>query len=243
MTTTDNNGRLGNQIIRNIAVSIIAQKYNLKVTYSSKDIIDNLGIGLFSGTKIYNTTHDLNDSNYIFIYNSNHVKYNLNPNNSYFQTKEIMNGIYNYLRLDEIKPHIIEKNIFKNRYYKNKDLFIHIRLTDVAHLNPGINYYLNTINKINFDNIYLSSDDINHSIIKSIKENYPNATIINYNEIQTIQFASTCKHIILSHGSFSAIIGYLAYCSNVYYPEYELNKMWYGDMFTINHWNKIKTLE
>ena len=31
MTSTGNNGRLGNQIIRNLAVSLIAEKFNLKV--------------------------------------------------------------------------------------------------------------------------------------------------------------------------------------------------------------------
>ena len=70
-------------------------------------------------------------------------------------------------------------------------------------------------------------------------EKYPKAIIIDYDEIKTIQFASTCKNIILSHGSFSAVIGYLSFFSNVNYPEYEKDKMWYGDMFSINKWNKI----
>ena len=38
-TTTGNNGRLGNQIIRNLAVSLIAEKYNLKVDYYNKELI------------------------------------------------------------------------------------------------------------------------------------------------------------------------------------------------------------
>ena len=69
---------------------------------------------------------------------------------------------------------------------------------------------------------------------------YPTTLLINSQEIPTIQFASTCKHIILSHGSFSAIIGYLSFFSNIYYPEYEKDKIWYGDMFSIVGWNKIK---
>ena len=62
--------------------------------------------------------------------------------------------------------------------------------------------------------------------------------IIDFGEIHTFQFASTCKHIILSHGSFSAVIGYLSFFSDIYYPEYESNKIWYGDMFSINNWIK-----
>lgn len=63
--------------------------------------------------------------------------------------------------------------------------------------------------------------------------------MIDYNEILTLQYASTCKNIILSHGTFSAIIGYLSFYSNVYYPEYDYNNMWFGDIFSINGWNKI----
>lgn len=239
-STVGFNGRLGNQIIRNLAVSLIAEKYDLKVDYFNKDLIHELGIDLFSGSNMYESIQELNNNNYFTIYNCNNVNYNLNPNCDYFQTKEITNFLYDYLHTDIIKSKIIEKNTFKERYNLNNDLFIHIRLDDVSHLNPGIDYYLNTIKNIHYDNLYISTDQVNHDIIKTIIINYPNTKIIEYDEIKTFQFASTCKHILLSHGSFSAIIGYLSFFSNVYYPEYELNKMWYGDMFSIKDWIKCK---
>ena len=236
MTTTGNNGRLGNQIIRNIAVSIIASKYNLKVTYFNKKLIDKLGIKLFSGDKIYNITHELNDSNYFSIYNCDNLNYNLNPNNAYFQRKEIIIGIYNYLHI--FKNDIIQKNEFKKRYNANNDVYVHIRLDDVSHLNPGINYYFNQIKNIKFDNLYISTDDKKHNIVTTIIKSYPNAKLIDYNEIKTIQFATTCKHIILSHGTFSALIGYMSFFSTIYYPEYEIDKMWHGYIFSIQNWIK-----
>ena len=144
------------------------------------------------------------------------------------------------MHTDKIKSNIINKNPFNSRYNANNDLYIHIRLDDAAKWNPGVNYYNNTISSINFDNLYISSDEINHSIIQEIIKKYPSCKIIDYDEINTIQFASTCKNIILSHGSFSAIIGYLSFFSNVNYPEYEKDKMWYGDMFSINGWIKQK---
>jgi hypothetical protein len=76
-------------------------------------------------------------------------------------------------------------------------------------------------------------------MVKELLSLYPSAKLINFDEINTFQFASTCKNIILSHGSFSAVIGYLSFCSNVYYPEYELNKIWYGDMFSIDNFIKL----
>jgi hypothetical protein len=238
MTTTKENGRLGNQIFRNVLVSLIAQKFDLSVVYCNKTLIEELGIHLFSGTHIYENTIQLTDANYLSIYNSEILKSNLDPNKYYFQTRELSNLLYNYLFTDPVKTNIINKNPYNARYNTNNDLFVHIRLTDVAHYNAGLEYYLKTISTISFDNLYISSDDINHNIIQNIIKVYPTAFIVNSNEIFTIQFASTCKHIILSHGSFSAIIGYLSFFSNIHYPQYDASKIWYGDMFSINTWIK-----
>jgi hypothetical protein len=87
--------------------------------------------------------------------------------------------------------------------------------------------------------LYISTDDKNNDMIIKLLELYPFAKLIEYDEITTFQFASTCRHIILSHGSFSAVIGYLSFFSNIYYPEYELNKMWCGDIFSIKDWIKL----
>jgi hypothetical protein len=238
MTTTIENGRLGNQIIRNLAVSLIAEKYNLYVEYCNKSLINDLGINLFIGKEKFNNMITIDDNNYFSIYNCSKLESNLDPNSNFFQTKDITNFLYNYLHKDEIKSNIINKNEFNNRYNANNDLFIHIRLTDIAHYNPGVNYYIKTIKTINFDNLYISSDEPTHAIIQEIIKQYPTSIIIKYDEIKTIHFASTCKHIILSHGSFSAVIGYLSFYSTIHYPEYELNKLWYGDMFSIDGWVK-----
>jgi hypothetical protein len=65
-STTSNWGRLGNQIIRNLAVSFVAEKYDLKVNYSNSDLIRGLGIELYSGNKEYDNTIELTDKNYFF---------------------------------------------------------------------------------------------------------------------------------------------------------------------------------
>ena len=240
MTTTLANGRLGNQIIRNLAVSLIAEKHNMYVNYVNHGTIEKLGIQLYSGELKFEKTEELNDENYVEVYNADVVDWNLNPNKNYFQTKEIIQILYNYLHSEAVKSRIISHNVFASRYNSNNDVFIHVRLTDVARMNPGIDYYLKAIRRIDsFCNLYVSTDDWRHNIIKTIKENYPNMQLVVCDEITTFQFASTCKHIILSHGSFSAIIGYLSYFSNIYYPEYDENKMWYGDMFSIDGWTRI----
>ena len=75
MTSAGNNGRLGNQIIQNLAVSLIAEKHDLKVNYSNKDTIAKLGIELFSGTNVYEKTEYLKDSNYFSIFYFIQVKF------------------------------------------------------------------------------------------------------------------------------------------------------------------------
>jgi hypothetical protein len=238
-STTGHNGRLGNQIIRNLAVSLLAEKHNLKVDYYNNVLIYKLGINLFSGINSYDCIQDLTDNNYFTIYNCDNLSYNLDPNSNYFQTKEITNFLYKYLHSDKVKSNIIQKNPYREQYNKNNILFIHVRLTDVEKFNPGISYYTNAIKNIKFDSLVISTDDKSHDIIKNLLKLYTQATILDLDEITTIQFASTCKHIILSHGSFSAVIGYLSFFSNIHYPNYEQDKIWYGDMFSIENWIKL----
>jgi len=236
MSETGGCGRLCNYFIRNLAISIIAEKFDLSIHYGSYyDEIQKI-VDLYSGSKVYESSIGLNEGNYFHIYNSENINYNL-KSWEYFQTKEITNLLYNYLHKNKDK--IINKNPFQNRYNTNNDLFIHIRLTDASRYNPGIDYYLKTINLISFDNLYISTDQKNHEIVKTIMTLYPKSSLIEYDEVNTIQFGSTNKNIILSHGSFSAVIGYLSFYSNIYYSSFDGIKSWHGDIFSINSWNKI----
>jgi hypothetical protein len=241
-TTIPPAGRLGNQIIRNIAVSLIAKKHDLYVSYSSHELISQLGIDLFCGTMHHNTPMELTDANYKLVYEQSFITRHFGYIWSYFQTKEIISLIYQYLHSNTVKESIINKNPFANRYQNNNDVCMHIRLGDAAQWNPGLAYYQKTLSQLTFDELYITTDQKDHDTIQQLISLYPTASVIEYDEIQTFQFASTCKHIILSHGSFSAVMGYLAYFSNVYYPEYESDKMWYGDMFSIPGWNKISKI-
>lgn len=228
---TEQNGRLCNQIFRNIAVSMIAEKNNLHVTYASPHKMKHLGIPLYIGKFKYKDTVDLTDDNYFTLFNQS-LHANLNANNHFFQTQEISTKIKEYLNTN--KESIIHANPF--RYHTNNDIFIHIRLTDVQEHNPGIDYYKKAIEQCDYTHIYIGTDDPDHKIIQELT--LLNVTILQTDEIQTIQFGSTCKYIILSHGSYSAIVGYLGFFSTVYYPAYKT--MWYGDIFSMDGWNKIE---
>jgi len=235
--TTEYNGRFCNQIFRNIVVNFIAEKWNLYVNYSNYDKIKSLGIDLFIGEKKYNKFKKLSEKNF-FDFFSKEIKFNLNANEDFYQTFNISNKIYDYLNSTYVKDNIINKNEFKKRYKNNNDIFIHIRLGDVEKFNPGIDFYLKCISMLKFDNIFIASDDLNNKIIKLILNKYPSSILIDYNEVKTIKFGSTCKNIILSQGTFSAIIGYLGFYSNVFYPN--LKKKFCGDIFSIKDWTCVK---
>lgn len=239
MTQTKGNGRFCNQLFRNVAVSLIAEKCHLMVDYISIDLIRLLGISLYTeGTNTYIDTIPLSDTNYMEMYNNaQNITSNLNPNDDFFQTKEISRLIHAYIKTQ--KDNVIWANPFKDRYLMNNDVCIHVRLTDASQHNPGASYYIQTLARIKPDNIYIATDEPTHSIIYEIAKFYPTCKLITLDMIKTIQLASTCKHVILSHGSFSAVIGYLSYYSTVYYPKYDKNHMWYGDMFSIDGWNKM----
>jgi hypothetical protein len=249
MSKTIAKGRFCRQIIINLAVSIIAEKFNLFVDYCFYNEIKNLGINLFIGDNKYDNAIELTDNNYFGILEGEKLYTNIDPNNNTFQTKNISNMIYNYLQNELIKQNIINANVFRGRYKKNNDIFVHIRLTDVADLNPGYYYYRKAIqtiinsdiyNKNPYNNIYICSDDFEHYITKNIAVLFPNTTLLDLKPQYIIQFGSTCKNIVLSHGCFSAFIGYLGYDSTIYYPEYDENNMWHGDIFSINGWNMVK---
>lgn len=235
-TTTCANGRLCNQIFRNFAVSQIAEKHDLFVNYINRELIEAIGIKLFCGNRVHpGAALALREDNYFSVLNGENLNQNLDPNGAYFQTKQISNMMCKYLH--ENKSNVIERNLFRKRYNANNDLFVHVRLTDATRYSPGIAYYLKVIQTIKFDNLFIATDEPSHPMILQIQSHYPDTSkIIQYDEMNTIHFGSTCKNVILSHGSFSAIIGYLSFFSTVYYPEVDPNNRWCGDMCSIDGW-------
>lgn len=145
MTVTSENGRFGNQFFRNIAVSLIAEKHQLQVKYCQNTLFRELGLELFSGTQSYDEVIDLDECNYFKVLSNPTLNANLNPNNAYFQTKPISDRIYQYLRRPDVQNRIITANPYREKYQQNNDCFVHVRLTDAAKWNVGVDYYLQVL--------------------------------------------------------------------------------------------------
>jgi hypothetical protein len=230
---------------------ILAEKYDLVAEYSYWAKMHTLGITLYSGSRIFQENRIL-DSDAKMEALLQEIEslgsgFTLDKNlmmqgDIYCQTREMTNRIYAFLRSERIRTEIIQANPFHFNYQNNNDIFVHIRLGDVADKNPGFTYYekvLNSLESNGYDRIFLSSDSPFHPICQKIFKEFRNTSFVQFDEIQTIQYATTCRYVVLSHGSFSAIIGYLAFFSEVYYPAYDPAKIWYGDMFSVPGFQKI----
>ena len=229
MSICEGIGRYGNQIFRSLAVSIFAEKFNLVVKYKDKGKIERLGLKLFNGVNIYKNSIELNDNNYLDLLNKDSINNNIRAK-SYFQTKRITDIVFSYLNSDKIMKDMMYNNKYKSRYNNNNDCFIHIRLGDVSKYNPGFEYYDQILSKLKFDNLYIASDSPEHDIIVKLKNKYNNFKFYNGSLEDIILFGSTNKYVILSYGTFSGIIGYLSYYSNVYSLKYCEEYCW--------DWNK-----
>ena len=246
--TPMNSGRLCNQLFRNIIVSLIAEKSDIYVEYSSADKIQQLGIFLYVGKKYPTQKIQLTEGNFSKIFENPQTPYIL-ITRRFFQTRPFITRIYEYLNRQSLKDSIIQKNPYKQRYKNNNDMFVHLRLGDVTGLttqNPGLNFFTGCIKNIKHDKLFIGTNlDKNNKLLENNKhewirllEKEYNAQVIELDEIETIQFASTCKHVVLSHGTYSAIIGYLSYFSEVYY--FNSNPKWCPiDMLRIPHWHGI----
>ena len=227
-------GRLCNHIIRNICISLIAEKNDIKFTYGFATDIERLGIRLFSGSRVFDNDIAINDNNFFELLNKPNIESNL-VDDGYFQTKEITNYLYRYLRKEDVRASIIKSNQFSHFTGKNNNVFVHVRLGDVPHLNPGVRYYDSILSRLVFNVGYIASDSPTHEICNQLAKKY-RLNVLALDEVDTLKFGSTCKYIVLSGGTFSSCIGYLAYDSVVYYPRRDRTKVWHGDIFSIPGW-------
>ena len=152
------------------------------------------------------------------------------------QTKEFAVFLRGYVETSVIDM-LKNNSIYNERYNNNNDVFIHLRLGDIAEWgwNESFSYYEKVLSQIEYDNVFVSSDTIDHEIVQKLVNKY-NAKRFIMDEINTILFGSTNKHIILSSGTFSFLIGLFALPeSDVFIPS---NPKFSTNMI-LPHWRKM----
>jgi len=218
-------------------------------TVKSKKM-ERLGIELFnSGTNRFHAeeTVDLYDSTFMDYIMDTKVK----PReknvilHDYKQTREFCLFLRNFFIENDMFDTYISKNPHKVRFNNNDDIFCHIRLGDTLGFydhSKIFDYYDKILSTTKFENGYIASDTIQHPICQMLLKKY-NLQPYNSDDIDTIHFASTCKNLALSSGTYSWLMGFLGSypgsISQIYYPK--ILKMWHGDILfmMIGQWFQL----
>ena len=217
-------GRLGNNLLQNIGISILSKKFDFKVeNYINEEELKILGLSL---NKRQNTNTNFNsyyDTDLMYLLSLNKI----NNGILYEGTFQVKDFVLTY------KQDILNHFNLKYDYENNNDLFIHVRLGDVSNLNVGIEYYKSAINSITFNKGYISSDTLTHPIVQELIKEY-NLILYDNNPLDTINFGKNFNNLILSTGTFSWWIGLLSKAKNIIFP---LNgPKWHGDIFVYEDW-------
>ena len=239
--TNHSRGRLGNQIIRNTACSLLSKKYDLRFTYGYDSKMCELGIPLhYNGTKYHTKMFKLEDDDFPrFLCRDDLGEYNIYANDNFYQTSEAAMIYRDFYHSDEVKTSIMSINPFKERYNANNDVYVHIRLADAACWCPSFDYYDKVLGSLTFDNGYISTDDFEHELCQKLMSKYKLTPLRVMNEVTTIHFASTCKYVVLTNGTYGWFIGVIAWFSTVYFPNLDLREKFHGDIYVYPEWNKI----
>lgn len=210
-------GRLGNRFFINVAASLLAEKHNLYIEYEHGDDVKPL-FPLFVGTNRYATTITVKDDNFIDLFNKESIDTNLYFYD-YFQSTTVTMLTHKYIH---------SKLLHRFPCKENNDCFVHVRLGDVAKWNPGAAHYQGILATLNVDRVYLTTDSKDHPIVQTLMQD-PKITFYDGSPIDTILFAASNRYVILSHGTFSGMIGYLAFYSTVYFVKESERTAWdYG---------------
>lgn len=229
-----NTGRLANRFFQNMAVHFIAKKYNIKANYLSESTFNEIGIEFYKegGIQTHTTPVKMDETTFMDILTSEKKDCRIEYIFGYYQTKEFSLFLKQNMDWDKILQH----NLFKKRYNTNDDVFIHVRLGDIVHWNPGFQYYDSVLSSITFRTGFITSDSPSHPIVQSLIQKYK-LLLFNKSETDTLMFGSTCKYLVLSNGTFSWLIGFLGKYSTVYFPK--MKHVWHGNIFVFPEWKEI----
>jgi len=249
-------GRFCNRFFRNMMAHILAEKNGLPMNYHDHNKMKALGLDLHENGLDKDTNVDpivINDGNFMkHILDENPLPTNIriDPECSYCQTRDFALYMREYFIKHKWFDAVLNRNKFKERYKNNEDIYIHVRLGDVAQFNPGFEYYDLCLSKIieyrdktassqSLKRAFISSDSIHDPLCRQLIEKY-GLIELSTDEIDTILFASTCRYVVLSNGTFSWLIGFLGVFSQVFYPKiYQLDGFWHGNIFVFPHWTEV----
>jgi len=208
--------RLGNQIIMNVAVSLLAQKYNKRTAYNDRWAVEiaKLGIELYSGTDDVGFEPIEFQTTLMDEYLNTHKHATLDGYPFFtdvYQKRSIM---------DLVKLEIRNRRSVLKPKPLRPATCMHVRLGDVTHISPDFALFFGILDNTSGDIHFAtdSPDDVNMTqLLARTMATHPNdmVSIIDMDEVDTLLFLSTCTNLYLSDGTFSWVAGVLADRSKV----------------------------
>ena len=210
----------------------IAHKFDLKLKTDPIDLNNDFEIMHNEGGRSIDEMIEVNDENILEILSQEKIDKGIHLN-GYFQNKQIFQN--------EKITSFYRNSLIPNKINNTVDLFIHVRLGDIADkFNLPYKYYEDQISKIDFQDCFLTTDSVNHPIVRSIKRKFKNIQLFNQKKPSFImRYGANCNKLILSAGTFSFCMGFFnrgvpdVYCidNNVMKNKLKV-KQWDGGMFS-----------
>lgn len=240
-STVNSEGRFGNHFFRNMYWHLLAERNNLNVEYSFQDLfLRLLGWKFHKGTK-----NRVSDAPTVVIKDDSMLEW---LEKSIGDQEQVETDRYFFGQRREfchlLRSYFSENNLFPEEKVAPKTVFLHVRLGDAERFNPGLDYYRTVLTGLSdLSSGHLASDTPNHPICQTLLAEFPFLQPVpdTLDEVDTIRLALKHETLILSHGSYSWLMGFL--CGengnrSIYYLDAS-TVTWHGDIFVFDDWNKI----
>lgn len=194
--------------MKNIDIRVCGKIGNFIIMLSNA-----IKIALFYNYNVIIPNHSYINTTYIVINNDinlNNEKI-IDPHNFFYTTK-VKNIDIKLFKMNIEKTCEILKSCFtlKNEIpLDDNDLLIHIRSSDIfsnnphpAYLTPPLSYYVNIINKNNFNEIYLIAEDRINPCINRLLQLYPKIKFKIQSLEEDVKLILGAKNVVMGFGTF-----------------------------------------
>ena len=223
-------GRFGNRFFGNMATHFLSKTYDCPIEYSREAEFAEFGLQFHKAeAKTHARQLGISDDMFVNAIQADHPE----PANlyyacdhNYFQTPDFVAYLQAYFAKESNRAPIRTANPWSGR--ENRDVFVHVRIGDVEKHMPPLSYFEEQLDAIPFVKGYIGSDSPHHPTVQHLIRKY-GLTLFQDTEVRTVQFANSCKYLVLSHGTFSWMMGFFAFDSEVVCPSWKA--AWHGDIF------------
>lgn len=240
-------GQLGNRVFQNLAVSLLAEKFDLVAHYDRADDFRALGLRLHSGRLRLDggdrAPLDNQLLQHLLVTRATRTTRGLiieHPH-SYFQTPWFARVLRVYVA--SMREGVLAANPWRSRFGANNDTCVHLRLGTLVDPLPPLpeRFYERIGAAIGAPPgaVFVATDDPDATGAVALVRRL-GATLLHpreFNVVQTVQFIASCRHLVLSGGTMGWLAGALALNSSS--VRYVLQPKWQGDIYVFPDWEHV----